>query len=65
MISLELIRGLVFLNSQILSGELTHPGRLAVQLEDLAADAWIEAKSQGQATWEEAEDLQPSIRIDP
>lgn len=65
MISLELINRLAWITSAIVGGDLTHPARLAVMLEDLAADAWNEAKEQGQATWAEVEDLQPSIRIDP
>lgn len=65
MISLELINRLTWITSAIVSGDLTHPARLAVMLEDLAADAWNEASEQGQATWAEVKDLQPSIRIDP
>jgi hypothetical protein len=65
MISNELMEGLTRINNVILTGELTHPGRFALLLEELAGDAWNEARRLGQATWDDAEDLQSSTRIDP
>lgn len=65
LISLELIRQLTQINNKILAGELRHPERLALCLEDLATDAWNEARELGETTWADAEDLQPSLRIDP
>lgn len=65
MISNQLIEGLTAINNVIWTGQLTHPARFALLLEDLATDAWNEAKQLGEATWAEAEDLQPSFRIDP
>jgi hypothetical protein len=60
LISLELIERLTWINNKIASGELTHPARFALFLEDLATDAPNEARALGEATWAEAEDLQPS-----
>lgn len=64
-LSLELIHQLTELNNKVLDGELRHPGRFALALEDLATDAWNEAREFGETTWKEAEELQPSLRIDP
>jgi hypothetical protein len=65
MISNELMEGLTRINNLILTGQLTHLGRFALLLEELAGDAWNEARKLGHTTWDEVEDLQPSIRIDP
>jgi hypothetical protein len=65
MISNELMESLTRINNLILLGTLTHPARFALLLEELAGDAWNEARRLGQATWDDAEDLQPAIRIDP
>ncbi|MBD2609514.1 hypothetical protein H6G81_34760 [Scytonema hofmannii FACHB-248] len=65
MISNELMESLTRINNLILLGEVRHPARFALLLEELAGDAWNEARRLGQATWDEAENLQPSIRIDP
>ncbi len=59
------MEGLTRINNVILTGQLRHPGRFALILEDLALVAWEEAKELGEVTWSEAEDLQPSILIDP
>jgi hypothetical protein len=65
MISNELMESLTRINNLILLGDLTHPARFALLLEELAGDAWNEARKLGQATWDDAEDLQSAIRIDP
>lgn len=65
LISLELVQGIVALNSKIIANEVKHPARLALLLEELATDAWNEARELGAASWEDAEDLPPSLRIDP
>ena len=65
LISLELINRLTSMNDKILTGELQHPGRFALALEELATDAWNEARELGETTWSDAENLQPSLRIDP
>lgn len=65
LISIDLISRLTWINNAIIDGELRHPARFALFLEDLATDAWNEARELGEATWDEAEGLQPSIRIDP
>lgn len=65
MISNQLIEGLTAIGNAIWTGQLTHPARFALLLEDLATDAWNEARKLNEITWTEAEDLQPSFRIDP
>ena len=65
MISNELMESLTRINNLVLLGTLTHPAQFALLLEDLAGDAWNEARRLGQTTWDEAEDLQSAIRIDP
>lgn len=65
LISVELIRRLTWINYQIINNELKHPARLALLLEDLATDAWNQARELGEATWLEAEGIPPSLRIDP
>lgn len=65
MISNELLEGLTGINNLILLGQVKHPARLAILLEELTNLAWDEAKKLGQATWDDAEGLQPSLRIDP
>jgi predicted alternative tryptophan synthase beta-subunit len=64
-ISAELVDSLVNLNRKIINSEITHPGRLALALEEIVTDAWNEAKELSVPTWEDAEILPPSIRIDP
>lgn len=65
LLSLNLISRLTSINDKVISGELRHPGHFALVLEELATDAWDEAKELGHTTWSDAEDLQPSLRIDP
>jgi hypothetical protein len=65
LLSLDLIDGIVAINNKIINRDITHPFHLALALEELAHDAWSEARIMGVPTWEEAEDLPPSIRIDP
>jgi hypothetical protein len=65
LISLELIDRLTGLNFKILNQQINNPARLAAELEEIAIDAWNEAKELGMPTWENAEMLPPSIRIDP
>lgn len=65
LISSKLMDGLLAINHRIVLSQITHPVTLALVLEELATDAWEEARLMGFPTWEEAEDLQPSIRIDP
>lgn len=65
LISLDLVQGIVALNNKLIANEIKHPARLALFLEELATDAWNEAKELGASTWEDAEDLPPSLRIDP
>lgn len=63
LISLELMTGIIALNNKIVAGEVRHPARLALLLEELATDAWNQAKELGAASWEDAEDLPPSLRF--
>ncbi len=65
LISLNLIQSIVSLNNKVLSESINHPGALALALEEIATDAWNEAKELGIPTWQEVEDVQPAIRIDP
>lgn len=64
-ISPELIQELVELNKSVYSEEIKHPSRLALRLEEIAASAWDEAKRLGCTTFNEVEDLQPSLQIRP
>lgn len=63
-ISLELIQSVVELNNKILTKTVVHPATLALLLEEIATDAWNEASELGTVTWQEAEDIPPSLRID-
>jgi hypothetical protein len=63
LISQNLMQGLLAINNKIISGEVRHPARLALLLEELAADAWNESRELGAATWEDAEDVPPSLRF--
>lgn len=65
LISDDLIQELVDLNNKILDKTVTHPARLALALEEITAIAWSEAQKNGTISWHEAEDLAPSMRIDP
>lgn len=65
MISNQLIEGLTAINNAIWTGQLTHSAKFALLLEDLATDAWNEARELNETTWAKAEDLPPSLRIDP
>ncbi|RAM48057.1 MAG: hypothetical protein C6Y22_29970 [Hapalosiphonaceae cyanobacterium JJU2] len=65
LISLELVQGIIALNNKIIANEVKHPARLALLLEELATDAWNESKRLGAASWDDALDLPPSLRIDP
>ncbi len=64
-ISLELIQSVVELNKKIINKTIVHPATLALALEEIATDAWNQAKELGAVTWQEAEDIQPCLRIDP
>lgn len=63
LISLDLIQSLVNLNNQVLGHEIIHPRELAIALEKTAAAAWSEVEKL--AIEEDAENLAPSLRIDP
>ncbi|MGB6298337.1 MAG: hypothetical protein WBF90_19415 [Rivularia sp. (in: cyanobacteria)] len=65
LISVELLCELMKLNKSVIGKEIIHPSRLALKLEEIAAIAWEEAKELGCTTLEEAEDLQPSLQIQP
>ncbi|MFB2770360.1 hypothetical protein ACE1AT_13875 [Pelatocladus sp. BLCC-F211] len=65
LLSVELLQGLVALNNKVINRDITHPLHFALALEELAYDAWGETTELGVPTWEDAEDLPPSIRIDP
>jgi len=65
LISGELTNLLIELNNKVLNNIITTPEVLALALEEIATDAWIEARKRGAMTWQDAEDIQPSIRIDP
>jgi hypothetical protein len=60
-ISADLLTKIIALNNKLIAGEVLHPARLALFLEEIAADAWNEAKELGAATWQDAEDLPPSL----
>lgn len=64
-ISSELIDELVQLNRSVITKDINHPSRLALRLEEIAANAWDEAKKLGCTTFEEVEGLQPSLQIQP
>jgi hypothetical protein len=65
LISGELTNSLIELNNKVLNNTIMTPENLAIALEEIATDAWIEARKRGAATWQDVEDIQPSIRIDP
>lgn len=64
-ISEDLIDSLVELNNKIINNVVTHPASLAILLEEIATDAWLEAEMLGAVTWQEAENIQSPLRIDP
>lgn len=64
-ISLELVQSLVDLNNKVLNKTIVHPAKLALALEEIATDAWNQAKELGMPTWTNVEDIQPCLRIDP
>ncbi|AFY34880.1 hypothetical protein [Calothrix sp. PCC 7507] len=63
LISTELLHKVIALNNKLLAGEVRHPARLALFLEEIATDAWNEAKDLGAASWEDAEDLPASLKF--
>ena len=63
LISSELVQELVNLNTKVVDGTITHPAKLALALEEIAAIAWDEAKKNGAVTWADI-DVAPSLRID-
>lgn len=65
LISVDLLQAVAILNNKILARTISHPAKLALALEEIATDAWNEAKELGGLTWQEAEDMQPCLRIDP
>lgn len=63
LISKELLHNVIALNTKLIAGEIGHPARLALYLEQMASEAWSEAEELGAATWEDAEDLPPSLKF--
>lgn len=63
LLSQELMQKILALNSKIVNGDIKHPARLALLLEEIATVAWSDARELGAATWEDAEDLPPSLRF--
>ena len=64
-ISIDLIKLVVNLNDKLLNKTISHPAKLALALEEIATDAWNEAKELGTAAWQDVEEIQPCLRIDP
>lgn len=65
LISSDLLVELMKLNDAIIKKEIIHPARFALKLEEIATNAWVEAKELGCTTLDEAEGLQPSLQIQP
>lgn len=63
LIPTNLIQSLVDLNNQVLQHSITHPRELAIALDKVAAAAWCEVEKL--ALEQDAENLAPSLRIDP
>ncbi|BDA69306.1 hypothetical protein CAL7716_034720 [Calothrix sp. PCC 7716] len=63
LISLDLIESLVDLNNKVLNSKITHPRELAIAIEKVAEDAWLEVEKL--ALEQIAADMAPSLRIDP
>ncbi len=63
LIPLNLIESLVNLNNKVLGHEIIHPRELAIALDKVAAAAWSEVEKLAIA--EDAQNLAPSLRIDP
>lgn len=63
LISLDLIESLVGLNNKVLNRKITHPRELAIAIEKVAEDAWLEVEKL--ALEQIAADMAPSLRIDP
>lgn len=62
LISLDLIESLVNLNNKVLNRKIVHPRELAIAIEQIAEDAWLEVEK---SALEQSSDLAPSLRIDP
>lgn len=63
LIPLNLIESLVNLNNKVLGHEIISVRELAIALDKVAAAAWNEVEKL--ALEQEAENLAPSLRIDP
>lgn len=60
----HLIQSLVDINNQVLNHKIIHPRELAAALEQIAEDAWLEVENLALLE-QTAQDLAPSLRIDP
>lgn len=63
LIPLDLIESLVELNNKVLNHKIVNPRELAIALDKVAAAAWCEVEKL--ALEQDAENLAPSLRIDP
>lgn len=63
LISLELIESLVELNNKVLNHKIVNPRELAIAIEQVAENAWLEVEKS--ALEQTAADMAPSLRIDP
>jgi hypothetical protein len=62
--SLDIVNMLLDLSSDLLYNQTVKPNKVALMIEEVAAAAWSVAEKQGYPTWEDAELLAPSLRID-
>jgi hypothetical protein len=63
LIPTRLINSLIDINTKVLNHTIVDTYQLAVAIEQIAEDAWLEVEKS--ALLQNAQDLAPSLRIDP
>lgn len=63
LIPLNLVQSLIDLNNKVLNHKIVYPRELAIAIEKIAEDAWLEVERS--ALEQTGENLAPSLRIDP